>query len=142
MYAPSQVLHPRWHADDVGDDDDNNDVNDDDDNVDECNLLNVMQELADEEGSVWPVTLSMSTSGVARRMFMLEKMGRPPGHTLLALPYLPCPAVSGPAMSDSCCSCSCPDPFGFCPSLLCQVHCRLSFVNTVVFRQACGRGSR
>ncbi|KAL0034314.1 hypothetical protein WJX77_008756 [Trebouxia sp. C0004] len=39
----------------------------------DANLLHV--ELLDESGLSWPVTLSMSCSGIAKRMFILEKIG-------------------------------------------------------------------
>ena len=39
-------------------------------------MLLTVQELIDEEGTAWPVTLSMSSSGAAKRMFILEKIGR------------------------------------------------------------------
>lgn len=35
----------------------------------------VVQELVDEDNTEWPVTLSMSSYGVAKRMFILEKIG-------------------------------------------------------------------
>lgn len=38
-------------------------------------LLAATQDLVDDDGSSWPVTLSMSSSGVAKRMFLLEKIG-------------------------------------------------------------------
>lgn len=34
-----------------------------------------LQELLDESGVTWPVVLSMSRSGIAKRMFVLEKIG-------------------------------------------------------------------
>lgn len=35
-----------------------------------------VQELLDEDNTAWPVTLSMSSYGVAKRMFILEKIGK------------------------------------------------------------------
>ena len=35
-----------------------------------------VQELVDEDSTAWPVTLSMSSYGVAKRMFILEKIGK------------------------------------------------------------------
>jgi len=37
-----------------------------------------VQDLLDEDGMTWPVTLSMSSSGIAKRMFILEKIGKKP----------------------------------------------------------------
>ena len=37
-----------------------------------------VQDLLDEDGTAWRVTLSMSRSGVAKRMFILEKIGMLP----------------------------------------------------------------
>lgn len=49
-----------------------------------------VQEVLDEDNTTWPVTLSMSTYGVARRMFILESTGKQ--------------AVSKHAVSDSVCN--------------------------------------
>ncbi len=35
----------------------------------------VVQDLLDEDNTAWPVTLSMASYGVAKRMFILEKIG-------------------------------------------------------------------
>ena len=35
----------------------------------------VIQDLEDEDGTCWPVTLTMSSCGAAKRMFILEKIG-------------------------------------------------------------------